>query len=150
METAKTRFEFDMFQSYSRTSFYSTIGLTTALLLNSVSLLFVEARSVKIAIAAVSIALAAVFFLIRLTEIRKTGRLIVDDRKLIYKSEELLPDEIDRMMLSYGILTIKRKRDKSRWTALHLRLTRPGDSEPLKGRIAAFASTHHIKFEIVK
>jgi hypothetical protein len=150
MEAAMTRSEFNMFKPYSRKCLYSTISLIAALLLNSVSLLFIESGSVKIAIGAVSIALAAVFFLIRLAETRKKGRLIVDDRKLLYESEELPAEEIDRMTLSYGILTIQRKRDKSRWTALHLRTVKPEDADPLKDRIAAFASAHNIKFEMVK
>jgi len=145
MEHAMTRREFDVRDL--GIGWYLTAGFCVFMLMSMSASLFIQS-DVRYPLAIIFAALAVVLQLMRLVGLAKTGKLIVDDEKLVCYSRELKPGEIDKITLAYGTLSVKRK--NRRWTYIHLSLKRTEEFERLRDRIAEFAGKHNITVEIVK
>jgi len=148
METAKTVDEFECSRVLSPKSFELSAGYLFCWLVCMIAALFVETDSAKMFLISFFGLLAIVFVVLKIIEMTKPVKLVVDDHRLLCASKEIGPQEIDKIILSYGTLVIKRK--QGRWSHLSLPLKKPEDFGRLKDRMAAFAQAHNIRFEVGK
>ena len=147
METGMTRREFEFARYHTRRSFWLASGFVFFWLICLASAFLIDDESVKTVLLLIFGPAGLVCFFLRLSDYWRTVKLTVEDHALRFESAELKPEEIDRIELSYGILTIRRK-DRGWWAHLHLPLKKPEDAELLKEHLAAFASRHSIRFNI--
>lgn len=148
METARTVEEFECSRVLSSKSFYLSAGYLVSWLICMIAALFVKSDSAKMFLISFFGLLAIVFVVLKIIEMTKPAKLVVDDHKLLCASKEIGPQEIEKITLSYGTLVIKRK--QGRWSHLSLPLKKQEDCERLKDRMAAFADAHNIRFEVGK
>lgn len=148
METAKAVDEFECSRVLSPKSSCLSAGYLVCWLMCMIAALFVRSDSAKMFLISFFGLLAIVFVVLKIIEMTKSVKLVVDDRKLFCASKEIGPQEIEKIILSYDTLVIKRKR--GRWSHLSLPLKKQDDFERLKARMAAFADAHNIRFEVGK
>ncbi|GIP18168.1 hypothetical protein J40TS1_38100 [Paenibacillus montaniterrae] len=144
MEVEKKRSEFTLANIYSWRSFYLSLSMSMTFLIYLSVAILVES-DVKYVTMIFLGSILLVIFILMLSEWKKDTKIIVNAEKIIYRSEELNPAEIEEIIFVNWIIDIKRK--KGIRSCIRIALKNNEEFETFKSRIIEYGNYNNIRIK---
>ena len=142
MEAEKEKSEFTLINIYSWRSFFLATGMSVTLLLLSGVTIFIDSDFKYVAAILLGVN-STIIFLLRLKELKRTSKIIVNNKIIVYESEKLIPNEIDEIIISNWIIDIKRKQGIR--SHIRVALKDHNELEILKNRMIEYGKYNNVK-----